>query len=70
MLVLSIAALVSSGNNICPRACSHIYEPICGFNGDEYLLFGSQCKFDGFNDCDLKMDEKGKSNSVCKCNKI
>uniref|UniRef100_A0A023FB27 Putative salivary kazaltype proteinase inhibitor n=1 Tax=Triatoma infestans TaxID=30076 RepID=A0A023FB27_TRIIF len=35
----------------CSDSCPLKYEPVCGFNGDEYVLFNNDCELERTNSC-------------------
>lgn len=47
---------------VCDKACTKIYDPVCGFNGKCYKTFSSDC-FLGSQNCENRQNnEMGKSN--------
>jgi hypothetical protein len=57
VVILTLAA-ASNAQSVCPKACTYIYLPVCGFNGQEHIKFGNQCQMESMNECEVQEGDR------------
>jgi hypothetical protein len=56
-IILALAA-ASDAQDVCPKECILLNDPICGYDGKKYRIFGNSCFMEDVNECEVRKGDR------------